>query len=165
MVKESINKTEILQKIMPVVEQAAEENGLLTVEVNFVKEAGKWTLKIFIYNPQKPVTHEDCENITKKVDPVLDELISVPYRLEVSSPGTERKLKSEKEYEIFKGKRVKIKKKKTAESETKTFLAWIRKYTPEEGLTADLPDEEGEIKIKQENISYVKLEPEYKFKN
>ncbi len=165
MTKEDVNKTEILKKITPVIEKTVEDSGLLTVESGFLKQAGKWIVKIFIYDPQKPVTHEECENITKKIDPYLDEIIPVPYCLEVSSPGTERKLKSEREYEIFKGKRVKVKLKKTEEREAKTFPAKIRNYKEAEGLTLELPGEAGEIKIKKEDISSVKLEPEYNFKS
>lgn len=160
--QESINKHEILQKITPVLEKAVQDSGLVLVEANFIKEAGDWTLKLFIYNTQKPVTLEECETFTKKIGIFLEELIPVPFRLEVSSPGTERKLKTEKEYLIFKGERAKIKLKKSAEREQKTFQAIIKGYDPINGLTLKLPEGE-EIRIKKEDISSVKLEPEYEF--
>ena len=162
MTKDNINKSKIIEKIMPIIENAVEDSEFSLVELNFVKESGNWYLKIFIYNPQKPITLEDCEIVTKKIAPYLDEIISVPYRLEVSSPGTERKLKSKKEYEIFKGKKVKIKLKKTAEKESQIILAKIRNYTEEEGLILELPEKKEFLKIKKREITYVKLEPEYK---
>ena len=149
-------------KLMPEVEKAAEERGLIVLETNFVKEAGKWTIKIFIYNTEGPVTHEDCEKITKEIDKYAEEIIPTAYRLEVSSPGTERKLKSEKEYKIFRGERVKIKLKKFAEKEVKTFYAKIGDYTEDGGLKVETEDGEA-LKIKKEEISYIKLEPEYKY--
>ncbi len=164
MTKENVNKTEILKLIKPVSEKAAQESGLLEVETVFLKEASKWTVKIYIYNPRSSVTHEDCEKITQKLAPCLDEIIPVPYCLEVSSPGTERKLKSKKEYEIFKGERVKVKLKKTTEKDIKVFPAKIRDYKEDEGLILEMPDGT-ELKIKNEDISSVKLEPEYNFKS
>ena len=133
-----------MSDILPIIEKAAKNNGLILVEADMVKEAGKWTLKIFIYNPQKPITHEDCENISRTVDDYLDEIITVPYNLEVSSPGADRKLKSEKEYYIFKGKRAKVK--------LKTGESYI----------SEINDEIIE-KYRKGEITYVRLEPEYKF--
>lgn len=164
MTKESLNKSEILAKILPIIEKIAEDNNLFVVETSFMQEAGKWTVKIFIYNKEKPITHEDCENTTKQVSSQLDTIITVPYRLEVSSPGTERKLKTEKEYKIFRGERVKIKLKKSTEKEVKNFYAKIKDYKEEEGLILEKLDKE-EIKIKKEEISSIKLEPEYSFKS
>ncbi|OGI03824.1 MAG: hypothetical protein A2Y25_07200 [Candidatus Melainabacteria bacterium GWF2_37_15] len=129
-------------KIMPVVDKIVKDSGLILVEEDFVKEAGKWTLKIFIYNPEKPITHENCENVTRKLSEHLDEIITVPYYLEVSSPGIDRKLKSEREYHIFKGKRAKIK--------LKTGKIYI----------SEINDEVIKKYINNE-ISYTKLDPEY----
>ncbi len=140
-----LNKAEINKKILPVIEKAVEINGLKLVEANFTKEAGKWMLKIFIYNPGAPVTLEDCENITKNLNDYPDELIPVSYNLEVSSPGINRKFKSEKEYDIFKGKKAKVKMKNG------------------EVFITEVNDELKEKYINKE-ISYTRLEPEYKFK-
>ncbi len=164
MTKEKINTAEINQKILPLIEKTVKEHGLVTVEVNFINESGKWHLKIFIYKSGAPVTHEDCEKIVKSLNEPLDEIIPIPYILEVSSPGTERKLKSENEYEIFKGERVKIKLKKSEEHEAGTFIAKIKDYSKEKGLTLELAEEKGELTVKNKNISSIKLEPEYNYK-
>ncbi len=137
-----VNKAAINELIKPVIEKTVDESWLILVEANFTKEAGKWVLKIFIYNPKKPITHEDCERITRKLPDVLDELIPVPYNLEVSSPGLDRKLKSEKEYEIFKGKKAKVK--------MKNGDVFITEIT-----------DELKEKYKSNEIKYTKLEPEY----
>lgn len=161
--KENIKPTETLQNINPILEKIAEERGLILLETAFVKEAGVWTLRIFIYRENGAITHEDCENITRAADAYLDELIPIPYRLEVSSPGLDRKLKSEKEYNIFRGKRVKIKLKGNSgypERGTNPFLATIVGYN-EEGLTVQTHDTDETLTIKKEWISLVKLEPEF----
>jgi len=136
--KNNINKTEIIKKVTPVIEKAVDETGLILLEVDFVEEFGKWHLQIFIYNPEKIVTHEDCEKVTNKLDEHLDSLIPIPFYLEVSSPGTEKKLKSSKEYEIFKEHRIKVKLKQPINENMKIFFGTIVDYSKEAGLKIKL---------------------------
>lgn len=159
--KDNFNPAEILQNITPMIEQTAEENGLIALETAFVKEAGAWTLRVFIYREDGTITHDDCQTITKALDSCLDEIITAPYRLEVSSPGLDRKLKSTKEYNIFKGKRVKVKLKNHAERGSMPFPAKIADFSEENGLTLEPLDTEGFLCVKKEEISFVKLEPEF----
>jgi len=56
MQKNSINKIEVIKKVTPVIEKAAEEFELQLLEVDFIKEFNNWHLQIFIYNPKGPVT-------------------------------------------------------------------------------------------------------------
>lgn len=154
--KNNINKKEILAKIIPVIEKAANEICLVPIEINFVQDSGRWYLRIFIYKHDEPISHIDCENLTKNLSEHLDDLIPVQYYLEVSSPGIERKLKSVEEYNIFKGKKVNIKLKQPIQ-EFKNFAATIIKYSSESGLEVQIADNGKIINIKKENISSVKL--------
>ena len=163
MTDKKVNKTEIINKVMPIAEKAAEELNLILLEVDFVQEFNKWHLKLFIYNPQRTITHEDCEKVTGKLAESFDSIISVPYYLEVSSPGTERKLKSPREYLIFKGKRVKVKVKQLIENENRTFTGTIIDFNNEKGLTIQSEETENLIEIKEDNISSIKLEPKYNY--
>jgi ribosome maturation factor RimP len=67
----------------------------------------------------EPITIEDCERVSRVAGPLIDHsnLIDGPYDLEVSSPGAERPLRSQGEYERFNGKRVNVRY-RTGESET-----------------------------------------------
>jgi ribosome maturation factor RimP len=67
------------------------------------------TLRISIDRSQ-PITIEDCERVSRVAGPLLDRanLIDGPWELEVSSPGAERPLRSQHEYERFNGKRVNV---------------------------------------------------------
>ena len=109
--KQEINRYEILEKINPLIENTAMRYGYVPIEVDFAKENHRWFLRIYLYSPQKDVTLDDCEKVTRSLSDFLDELIPVKYYLEVSSPGLERKFKSEKEFVIFKGRNVSIKEK------------------------------------------------------
>ena len=79
-------------------------------------------MRIFLYSQERSITLEDCENVTRSLEDFLEELIPVKYYLEVSSPGLERKFKSEKEFVIFKGKRISLKLKEPLEGESEKSL-------------------------------------------
>jgi len=94
--------TELVEKLAsPVVEEA----GMELVSVNFVKEGGRWYLRLFIDKPGG-IGIEDCRYISEKVDKMLDERDPIPqsYTLEVSSPGIERPLKKLSEFGRFTGR-------------------------------------------------------------
>jgi len=112
-----MNRKEIIEKLTPVVENTAMRHDLIPLEISLEKEGDHWFLRIFIYSPKHPVSHQDCTNITRGLGDFLDELIPVKYYLEVSSPGVNRKLKTEREYVIFKGKPVVVKLKTPINSE------------------------------------------------
>jgi len=163
MPKEDINKSDIIRRVSPIVEKAVEKTSLGLLEVDFVNEFNKWHLRIYLYKLDTPVTHEDCEKVTSEIAETLDELITVPFYLEVSSPGTERKLKNALEYNIFKGYRVKIKLIRPIEGENKNLIGTIIDYNDQNGLEIKPENEEKNIFVEEKNISQIKLEPKYEF--
>lgn len=120
--KEQINRHEILEKITPLIENTAMRFNLIPVEIDFEKENHRWFLKIFLFSYEKSVSLEDCENVTRSLGDFLDELIPCKFYLEVSSPGLERKFKSDKEYLIFRGKNISIKLKTPLEGESENIF-------------------------------------------
>ncbi len=156
--KQEVNRHEILEKITPLVENTAMRYDLIPIEIDFLKENHRWYLKIFLYSAKRGVTLDDCENVTRSLNDFLDEIIPVKYYLEVSSPGLERKFKSEKEFEIFKGKRVSIKLKQPLEGETeRIFKGEIVDWNSDKGLTFFRFDDAKEMLIPKENIQSAKL--------
>ena len=98
----------IIERVKELLQPLIEERGLKLVDVEYIT-AGKPVLRIYVYNPEG-TSIEDCEWISRRIGALLDveDLIPVSYILEVSSPGLDRKLKNKEEYEIFKGRDVKI---------------------------------------------------------
>lgn len=152
-----LNKKEVMQNIMPLIEHSCIKYNLIPLEVNLTKENGRWFLRIFLYR-KDGVTHDDCQNITRDLSDHLDALIPVKYFLEISSPGLERKLKSSKEYIIFKGKNALLKLKKPQEEfESKTVKIQILDYNNLDGLIFERLEDNKQFKMKDESISSVKL--------
>ena len=88
----------------------AEEFGCELWDVEYVREAGTWYLRVYIDKPEG-VDILDCENVSRKLSDLLDEAdpIEGSYTLEVSSAGAERPLKRPGDYERFMGSPVAVK--------------------------------------------------------
>ena len=73
------------------------------------KEYGNWTLTLFI-DRDGGVTIDDCEQVSRAVDPILDEAdpIAQPYYLSVSSLGLDRPLKRDADYARNLGKELTV---------------------------------------------------------
>lgn len=100
----------ISRRVMEMAAPLASELGLELVDVEYVKEGGSWILRLFI-DKEGGVSHDDCQALSEKIDPLLDQedLIPHSYFLEVSSPGVERPLKKKEDFDRYLGSRVKIK--------------------------------------------------------
>jgi len=154
----NFNQKEIMQKLMPVVEHSCVQYGLIPLEVSFSKENGHWFLRIFIHKNHSPVTLDDCENVTRGLGDYLDELIPMNYYLEISSPGLDRKLKSSKEYLIFKGKKATLKlRKPTEEFPEKVMEIKIVDYNNLDGLIFENQKDHKQYSVKEDNITSVQL--------
>ncbi len=78
-------------------------------DVEYVKEAGSWYLRVFI-DKEGGVSINDCEAISRQVSDLLDEAdpIEGSYTFEVSSAGAERPLKRPSDFERFMGSPVTV---------------------------------------------------------
>jgi ribosome maturation factor RimP len=156
--KHEINRHDILEKITPLIENTAMRFGYIPIEIEFIKENHRWFLRIYLYSKEKDVTLDDCENVTRSLSDFLDELIPVKYYLEVSSPGLERKFKSDKEFTYFNGRRISLKLKQPLEGEEeKIFKGEILDFNETDGLKFFRFDDGQELQIPRENIQSAKL--------
>ena len=98
----------IVSKIEAVAERVGQSEGIEIVEVE-LKGGGKSRLLRIIIDKPEGVTHSDCETISHQVGTILDveNLLPGSYTLEVSSPGVERKLLKYRDFERFRGKKIK----------------------------------------------------------
>lgn len=104
-----MSKTAALGELAQVVEPIVGELGYSLVEVVWGTAFGRRTLTVFI-DRSEGVSLDDCQKLSSQISQHLDEqeLIEGSYVLEVSSPGAERPLKTEADYNRFRGRHVKI---------------------------------------------------------
>jgi ribosome maturation factor RimP len=91
-------------------EPVARRHGCELWDVEYVKEAGNWFLRVFI-DREGGASLEHCEAVSRELDPILDARDPIPdsYTFEVSSAGAERALKRPSDFERFLGHRVEVK--------------------------------------------------------
>lgn len=101
---------QLISRLWALIEPVLEPEGIELVELEFKPEAGRWILRLYIDSPGG-VTLDDCELVSRQVGALLDvkDPIEHRYTLEVSSPGINRVLRKEKDFELFAGSPVKIK--------------------------------------------------------
>ncbi|CAM3704605.1 ribosome maturation factor RimP [Mesobacillus zeae] len=103
-----------MSKVTEVVEELVtpilDEIDLELVDIEYVKEGKNWFLRVYI-DKDNGVDIEECGIVSERLSEKLDELdpIQHNYFLEVSSPGAERPLKKERDYQKAIGKNVFIK--------------------------------------------------------
>jgi ribosome maturation factor RimP len=81
------------------------------LEVEYLREQAGWVLRLYIDKPGGSVGLDDCTQVSRAVDTVLDveDLIPHEYHLEVSSPGLNRPLRKPEHFSRATGQRVKVK--------------------------------------------------------
>lgn len=89
-----------------------DKNGYELYNVEFVKEGSDWFLRVYIdmIDPDRYVGTEDCEKVSRYLSDMLDKKdpVSQSYYLEVSSPGMDRTLLKDADFERYAGKRVEL---------------------------------------------------------
>jgi ribosome maturation factor RimP len=99
----------VVAKIEEIAQRVGDSEGIEIVEVELKGPAGNQILRISI-DKSEGVSHADCELISQQVGTILDieDVIPGRYTLEVSSPGVERKLLKERDYERFRGRKARV---------------------------------------------------------
>jgi ribosome maturation factor RimP len=105
-----------LEQLRAIAERVAASRGLEIWDIQSRREAVGHVVRIFIdrpgpaATPEESVSIEDCEQVNREISTILDVEDPLPfaYTLEVSSPGLDRPLRSEADYQRFEGRLAKV---------------------------------------------------------
>ena len=91
-------------------EPIVRQHGCELWDVEYVREGDQRFLRLYL-DKEGGVDITDCENISRAVDPLLDEAdpIAESYHFEVCSAGLERALKRPSDFERFMGSAITVK--------------------------------------------------------
>ena len=90
----------ISDEIKAVIEGKLTELGLELFDLKYFQAGSRAVLRIIIDSPSG-VTVGDCERVSNELSPLLDVenfAAGRPYTLEISSPGIDRQLKTERDF-------------------------------------------------------------------
>lgn len=149
-----MNKKLIVETVEGYLMPILEEFNYELVDLEFVKEGPNYYLRIYI-DKEGGVTIEDCRVTSRAIEAVLDEKdpIKDPYMLEVCSPGLDRVIKKDKDFERFKGHMVDVKLYE-AINKKKHITAELVNKTADELV---LDDEGTVLNIPLKNVAIVRL--------
>ncbi|MEM8936778.1 MAG: ribosome maturation factor RimP [Pseudomonadota bacterium] len=97
------------RRLVEIIEPVAVAAGFDLIRVR-VTGAKTQTLQVMAERPNGEMTAEDCASLSRALSPVLDssDPIHGAYNLEVSSPGIDRPLTRQKDFENWAGRAAKI---------------------------------------------------------
>ncbi|MGI6611413.1 MAG: ribosome maturation factor RimP [Limnochordia bacterium] len=99
----------VVDEVTKLAEPQCTALGFELVDVEYVKEGRDMVLRLLIDKPGG-VTVDDCALLSRQIDPILDaaDPVASSYYLQVSSPGLDRSLKRETDFERFAGSLVQL---------------------------------------------------------
>lgn len=150
----------MIRRITGIAERAARREGIEVWDVELAGSGRSRVLRIYIDKPGG-VSLADCELISEQVGTVLDVEDVIPgagYKLEVSSPGVERRLLRPAHYEQCKGQKARLVLKEPAEGQRR----WEGVIQGIEGGYVVLETESGKcIRARMESIEKANLKFEW----
>ena len=125
------------------------------VDVEYVKEHGNYFLRIYI-DKEGGIGLDDCQNFSEILSTKLDEHdpIEQTYYLEVSSPGLDRPIKTEKDLKRNLNREVEIRLYKQINNK-KTYIGKLKAFDEEKIVLTD--NKSNEIKIPRDYIALIRL--------
>lgn len=152
-----------MSKVTEEVEQLAipivKELQLELIDIEFVKEGKDWFLRVYVDTPEGNIDIDQCAQVSEKLSEELDRTDPIPqnYFLEVSSPGAERPLKKEEDFQRAIGQYVYIKTYEPIDG-TKEFEGYLLAYGPEVAIIeVRVKTRKVEIEIELEKIAFARL--------
>lgn len=147
-------KNSIETAVLSIAETVGEALGVYVVDVSSKKENAQRILRIYI-DKAGGVGLDDCEVFSRTIDPLLDkkDLISEAYSLEVSSPGADRKLITDREFMYYIGREVDVKLYKAVDGQ-KEFSGILEEFN---SGVAIINTDGTWLTIKKEEAVYIRL--------
>lgn len=151
-------REEYEQKAEKLLTPIVEANGFELVDVEYVKEAGEWYLRGYIDKPGG-ITVNDCEVVSRAFSDKLDEhdFIEESYIMEISSPGLDRPLKKDKDFERNMGKMVELRTYRPIEKQ-KEFCGVLTAY---DGNSVTIEEDETTRTFEKKDVALIRLYIEF----
>jgi len=136
---------DLKDKIWQLAEPVAASEGMELIHVECVKMHSRWVFRLFL-DKEGGVTLDDCTTVSNQLGDILDvhDLSRGPYTLEVSSPGIDRPISRDQDFEKFLGAKVKIRTHVKIEG-IKNFQGVLEDYKEEDGRKVVRMDVAGKI--------------------
>lgn len=149
-----------LRQIEKDLEALLATDAMELVDMHYRNEGGRWVLRLFI-DKAGGVNLDDCQAVSDKVGAFLDasDVMTHHYTLEVSSPGVDRVLKKDKDFERFTGHRVALRLRAPLEGRRR-YQGFLKGL---EGQTLVLENDGAVVRLERAGVEEARLDPEIGF--
>ena len=150
----------VVETVTELVTPILKEQSFELVDIEFVKEGKNWFLRVFI-DKTGGIDIEECafvsEQLSERLDAIEPDPIPQAYFLEVSSPGAERPLKKESDYENAVGEYIHLSFYQAVDGE-KQIEGTMERFDKETvTLTVKIKTRTKELVIDRKNIAKARL--------
>ncbi len=130
-----------------------DEMGFYLVDVEYVKEGSSYYLRAYI-DKEGGITINDCVDVSRRMNEILDkeDYVKDAYIFEVSSPGLDRPIKKDKDFERNIGKQVELKTFKPYDNQ-KEFTGILKAYSED---TVTITFEDGDFDFDRKELSMIR---------
>ncbi len=130
-----------------------DRNGFELIDCEYVKIGQEYTLTLYIDKPGG-IMLDDCELVSRELDALLDNAdpIENEYILSVSSPGLDRALKTEKDFQRNMGKKIFIKTYRAVDKK-KEHIAVLKAYDDD---TVTVEMDKKELRFNRSEIAVIR---------
>ncbi len=148
----------ITEQVRAFAQPVVESLGCTLWDVEYVREGADWFLRLYI-DKDGGVDINDCEAVSRAVDPILDEKDPIPdsYHFEVCSAGLERVLKRPEDFQQFMGSAVLVKLYRPRDGQ-KEFVGTLSAY--DDGAVTILQGENA-VSFQKTEVALVRLYVEF----
>ena len=148
--------TKLIDTVRELAEPIVQDQGLELVDVQYLQERGRWVVRITI-DKEHGVTLDDCTTLSREIGALLEvhDILPHAYHLEVSSPGLERPLKTQKDFKKFLGRSIAIKTSELLEGK-RNFKGTLKQVSPD-AVTVEMEGKPWKIPfhvIRQAKLAY-----------
>ncbi len=151
----------ITELVAELARPAVEAQGCTLWDVEYVREAGAWYLRLYLDKAEGQVDILDCEAVSRAVEPLLDEAdpIEGSYTFEVSSAGAERPLKRPSDFQRFLGSPVLVKLYQARDGQ-KEFAGVLKGYDEASGAVT-VSVGKSDLTFEKKEVALVRLRVEF----
>jgi ribosome maturation factor RimP len=144
-----------IPRILELATPIATDLGLELVGATFHTNESPPVLRLELRNPSGDTSLDDCERLSRALEPVLDEADVLPgaYVLEVSSPGLSEFLETDREFTSFKGFEVSV----TTREPHKGKTLWIGSLIGRDDTAVRINQKGRAIAIPRDLVAQVRL--------
>ncbi|MGD0022567.1 MAG: ribosome maturation factor RimP [Smithellaceae bacterium] len=141
------------EKIRHLAEPVVASEGMELIHVECVKMHTRWIVRLYL-DKENGITLDDCTAVSNQLGDLFDinDVVKGAYTLEVSSPGLNRPISRDQDFEKYKNSKINIKTGVKIEG-MRNFHGTLVDYIEEQGQKMILLDISGKIyRIPKEEI-------------